>query len=222
MAPNKISVNFFPIKFIATPSDRDRPGVQGTSRLSPHLALGTISPLTVWNAARAATAAGAVAESQSDKFLSELAWREFAWHLLYHNPKMPTEPLRPAFASFPWREDADGFDAWTRGKTGVPIVDAGMRQLWRTGWMHNRVRMIVASFLAKDMLIDWQRGERWFWQTLVDVDPASNTANWQWVAGCGADAAPFFRIFNPSRRDKKFDPQRRLCPPLRSRACAIA
>lgn len=199
--------------------DRDRPDVAGTSRLSAHLALGTISPLTIWNAVNVAIGTGAVLENEGRKFLSELAWREFAYHLLYYNSQMPTEPLRPEFSSFPWRDDDAAFTAWSRGRTGVPIVDAGMRELWRTGWMHNRVRMIAASFLVKNLLIPWQRGERWFWDALIDADPANNPASWQWVAGCGADAAPYFRIFNPVTQGEKFDPDgayvRRFAPELR-------
>ncbi len=187
--------------------DRNRPAIRGTSRLSPHLALGTISPLQIWNFTQRAIAAQEIPEGEALKFLSEIAWREFAYHLLYHNPMMPTEPLRPAFKNFPWRDDRKAFVAWTRGETGVPIVDAGMRELWRTGWMHNRVRMIAASFLVKNLLLPWQWGERWFWDTLVDADPANNAANWQWVAGCGADAAPYFRIFNPVSQGEKFDPE---------------
>jgi deoxyribodipyrimidine photo-lyase len=134
------------------------------------------------------------------------AWREFSYHLLFHFPALPEAPLRAEFARFPWAEDAAGLAAWERGRTGYPIVDAGMRELWGTGWMHNRVRMIVASFLVKDLLLDWRRGEKWFWDTLVDADLASNSASWQWVAGCGADAAPYFRVFNPSLQGAKFDP----------------
>lgn len=198
-------------RFLATPvrrygEDRNRPDLDGTSRLSPHLALGTISPLTIWNATQDAIARGEIPEPEGLKFLSEIAWREFAYHLLYHNPQMPTAPLRGEFSEFPWRDDEHGFRAWRRGMTGVPIVDAGMRQLWRTGWMPNRVRMIVASFLVKNLLAPWQMGERWFWDTLIDADPANNTASWQWVAGCGADAAPYFRIFNPVAQGEKFDP----------------
>jgi deoxyribodipyrimidine photo-lyase len=151
-------------------------------------------------------------------FLSEIAWREFSYHLLFHFPTLPSAPLREQFSAFPWREDADHLRAWERGKTGYPIVDAGMRELWTTGWMHNRVRMIAASFLIKDLLIDWRQGESWFWDTLVDADLANNSANWQWVAGCGADAAPFFRVFNPSLQGTKFDPDgsyvRRWVPEL--------
>ncbi len=186
--------------------DRNRPDLSGTSRLSPHLAVGTISPIQIWNAATAAIHAGEVPEGEGMKFLAEIAWREFAYHLLYFNPAMATAPLRPEFEAFPWRADAAALAAWKKGRTGVPIVDAGMRELWRTGWMHNRVRMIAASFLVKNLLIDWREGERWFWDTLADADPANNAASWQWVAGCGADAAPYFRIFNPVTQGEKFDP----------------
>lgn len=185
---------------------RDIPSVNGTSRLSPHLAVGSISPLQIWTATHAAIESGDIPSAEGEKFLSELAWREFSYHLLFHNPQMPTKPLRPEFANFPWRKSRKDFDAWTRGETGVPIVDAGMRELWRTGWMHNRVRMIVASFLVKNLLLPWQWGERWFWDTLIDADPANNTASWQWVAGSGADAAPYFRVFNPLTQAEKFDP----------------
>jgi deoxyribodipyrimidine photo-lyase len=151
-------------------------------------------------------------------FIRELLWREFCANLLWHNPDLPNAPLKPEFAAMPWRDDKAGLAAWQQGRTGVPIVDAGMRQLWQTGWMHNRVRMIVASFLVKHLLIPWQDGEAWFWDTLVDADLASNAANWQWVAGCGADAAPYFRIFNPVLQGRKFDPAgdyvRRYVPEL--------
>ncbi|MDR3683222.1 MAG: FAD-binding domain-containing protein, partial [Geothrix sp.] len=144
--------------------------------------------------------------------------REFSAHLLVHHPSLPEAPLRPGFAAFPWREDAAALAAWRHGRTGIPIVDAGMRELWHTGWMHNRVRMIVASFLVKHLLIPWQAGQDWFWDTLVDADLASNAACWQWVAGCGADAAPYFRIFNPALQGGKFDPEgdyvRRWVPEL--------
>jgi deoxyribodipyrimidine photo-lyase len=173
---------------------RDLPGEDGTSRLSPHLAFGEISPRAVWHAAAGET------------FRAELLWREFSAHLLWHHQDLPTAPLRRQFAAMPWRDDSAGLAAWQRGRTGVPIVDAGMRQLWHTGWMHNRVRMIVASFLVKHLLIDWRHGEAWFRDTLVDADLASNSASWQWVAGCGADAAPFFRVFNPVLQGRKFDP----------------
>ena len=185
---------------------RDRPDREYTSRLSPHLAFGEISPLTIWHETQARIAAGDVATGAGEKFLSEIAWREFAYSLLCHHRDLPTAPLRPEFQRFEWREDASGFDAWRKGLTGFPIVDAGMRQLWRTGWMHNRVRMVVASFLVKDLLIPWQKGADWFWDTLVDADIANNAASWQWVAGCGADAAPYFRFFNPTTQGRKFDP----------------
>ncbi|MFN0184682.1 MAG: cryptochrome/photolyase family protein, partial [Aquabacterium sp.] len=174
---------------------RDLPGTDGTSRLSPHLAWGEISPRQLWHA-------GAACE----KFRDEVLWREFAAHLLWHNPALPEAPLRSEFAAMPWRDDQAGLRAWQRGQTGIPIVDAGMRQLWQTGWMHNRVRMIVASFLVKHLMLPWQQGEAWFWDTLVDADLAQNAASWQWVAGCGADAAPFFRVFNPVLQGRKFDP----------------
>ncbi|MBM3878025.1 MAG: deoxyribodipyrimidine photo-lyase [Verrucomicrobia bacterium] len=199
---------------------RNRPDVGGTSRLSPHLHFGEISPCQVWQGLRAMAAKRglAVAQWRGSQFLAELGWREFAHHLLYHFPHTPIEPLRADFKKFPWRKDTAWLKAWQRGRTGFPIVDAGMRELWTTGWMHNRVRMIVASFLVKDLLIDWQEGARWFWDTLVDADLAQNTLGWQWTAGCGADAAPFFRIFNPVSQGEKFDPNgdyvRHWCPEL--------
>ena len=141
-----------------------------------------------------------------EAYLRELGWREFANHLLYHFPHTPNAPLRADYARFPWAKDPIGLRAWQKGRTGFPIVDAGMRQLWATGWMHNRVRMIVASFLVKDLRITWLEGAKWFWDTLVDADLAANTLGWQWAAGCGADAAPYFRIFNPTSQQEKFDP----------------
>ena len=180
------------------PVDRDRPDRRGTSRLSPHLHFGEISARQIWHAAGAAR--------NSDAFLRQIAWREFAHHLLFHFPNTPKEPMRPEFRAFPWRFDAKALEAWTRGRTGYPLVDAGMRELWHTGWMHNRVRMVVASFLVKHLLVPWQEGAAWFWDTLVDADLANNTLGWQWVAGCGADAAPYFRIFNPALQADKFDP----------------
>ena len=188
---------------------RNRPDLVGTSRLSPHLHFGEISPRQVWHAVRR------FAESQSIpaavwrhcQFLSELGWREFAHHLLVHFPQTPEQPLRSEFARFPWRKNAAWLRAWQRGQTGYPLVDAGMGELWSTGWMHNRVRMVVASFLVKNLLLPWQDGARWFWDTLVDADLANNTLGWQWTAGCGADAAPFFRIFNPVSQGAKFDPE---------------
>jgi deoxyribodipyrimidine photo-lyase len=183
---------------------RDLPGVTGTSRLSPYLHFGEIGVRTVWHATRTAIAAGLPA-SEGEAFLREVGWREFSAHLLFHFPTLPDTPLRPEFAAFPWQPEPALLRAWQRGETGYPIVDAGMRELWATGWMHNRVRMIVASFLVKDLLIPWQEGEAWFWDTLVDADLANNAASWQWVAGCGADAAPYFRVFNPVLQGRKFD-----------------
>ncbi|MEO0613615.1 MAG: deoxyribodipyrimidine photo-lyase, partial [Pseudomonadota bacterium] len=187
--------------------DRNRPDKPGTSQLSPHLAWGEISPLQIWDMTKEAVAKGTVRDDEADKFLSEVVWRDFAYNLLYHYPDIRDEPIKPEFAKFPWDENKDALKAWQKGQTGYPIVDAGMRQLYDTGWMHNRVRMITASFLIKDLLIPWQEGERWFWDCLVDADIASNSASWQWVAGCGADAAPYFRIFNPVSQGEKFDPQ---------------
>jgi deoxyribodipyrimidine photo-lyase len=201
-------------------TDRDRPDLSGTSRLSPHLHFGEIGPRQVWQAAReAAERAGIEAATwRQGRFLAEVGWREFAHHLLYHFPDTPERPLRAPFERFPWRDDTAAWRAWTRGRTGYPLVDAGLRELWTTGWMHNRVRMVVGSFLVKHLLQSWQRGARWFWDTLVDADLASNTLGWQWVAGCGADAAPYFRIFNPVSQGTKFDPDgayvRRWVPEL--------
>ena len=181
---------------------RDRTDRPGSSRLSPHLAWGEVSPRQLWWTARQAEA-GAGGES----FLREVGWREFSYHLLWHNPRSPEMPLDPRFERFEWRDDPQGLRRWQRGRTGIPLVDAGMRELWRSGWLHNRARMIVASFLTKNLLIPWQTGARWFWDTLVDADLANNTQGWQWTAGCGADAAPFFRIFNPVRQAAKADPE---------------
>jgi deoxyribodipyrimidine photo-lyase len=186
---------------------RDVPGEDGTSRLSPHLHFGEVSPVQCWHAALAATGSAGKPSAGLDRFLKELVWREFSYHLLVHWPGLPEEPFRPAFASYPWQRSETALEAWRRGRTGYPLVDAGMRQLWATGWMHNRVRMVVASFLVKHLLIPWQEGEAWFWDTLVDADLASNAASWQWVAGSGADAAPYFRIFNPVSQGEKFDPR---------------
>ncbi len=197
-------------------SRRDLPGEDTTSRLSPHLAHGEITPFQVFAALNRDPAAGTAADRE--KYRQELGWREFSWHLLFHNPDLGSENFNKAFDAFAWVEDGRELDAWRRGLTGYPIVDAGMRELWRTGWMHNRVRMVVASFLAKHLLVDWRRGEDWFWDTLVDADLASNAASWQWVAGSGADAAPYFRIFNPMLQGEKFDPDgayvRRWVPEL--------
>lgn len=199
---------------------RNRPDLTGTSRLSPHLHFGEISPRQVWHAVEAFAASRPPLKQQwrKSQFLTELGWRDFAHHLLYHFPRTPGEPLRRDFERFPWRTDKELLRSWQKGLTGYPIVDAGMRELWTTGWMHNRVRMIVASFLVKDLLLPWQSGARWFWDTLVDADLAQNTLGWQWTAGCGADAAPYFRVFNPTSQGEKFDPNgdyvRRWCPEL--------
>ena len=200
------------------PVERDRPDLAGTSRLSPHLHFGEIGPRQVWHATRHAVAAAGRGEAAAQKFLSELAWREFAHHLLFHFPSLPEANWRSAFDRVAWRDDPVALAAWQRGRTGYPIVDAGLRELWTTGWMHNRVRMIVASFLIKDLLLDWRQGEAWFWDTLVDADLANNAASWQWVAGSGADAAPYFRVFNPVLQGERFDPEgsyvRRWLPAL--------
>ena len=199
---------------------RNLPGVEGTSRLSPHLHFGEVGPRQVWRTvtAHALATTGNPMPGGVETYLSEIAWREFSYHLLFHFPNLPEVPLRSEFAGFPWADNAEGLVAWQRGQTGYPIVDAGMRELWSTGWMHNRVRMIVASFLIKDLLLHWRQGAGWFWDTLVDADLANNSASWQWVAGCGADAAPYFRIFNPSLQGAKFDPDgtyvRRWVPEL--------
>ena len=185
---------------------RDRPDLPHVSRLSPHLRFGEISPHQALAAIRHTEAAGEAKARDVEKFVSEMYWREFSYHLLFHYPDLATRNFNPRFDAFEWQNDATFEQAWRRGRTGYPIVDAGMRQLWQTGWMHNRVRMVVASFLIKHGLTDWRRGEDWFWDTLVDADPASNPASWQWVAGSGADAAPYFRIFNPVIQGEKFDP----------------
>ncbi|HET8805155.1 MAG TPA: deoxyribodipyrimidine photo-lyase [Gaiellales bacterium] len=178
--------------------DRDLP-VRPSSRLSPHLHHGELSPRQVWHAVT--RSAGAAAEP----YLRQLAWREFAHHLLYHHPASAEHPLRPGFGRMPWRDDPTALAAWRQGRTGYALVDAGMRQLWQTGWMHNRARMVTASFLTKHLLIDWREGARWFWDTLVDADLANNTLGWQWVAGSGADAAPYHRIFSPERQAQRYD-----------------
>lgn len=186
---------------------RDRPDQNNTSRLSPHLHWGEISPQQIWQSTRQAIAASeGTMDRDGEKFLKEILWREFSYHLVHHVPSFPTKPFRAEFADFPWADDPAALKCWQRGETGFPIVDAGLRELWATGTMHNRVRMIVASFLIKDLLVPWQEGERWFWNTLVDADIGANSASWQWVAGCGADAAPYFRVFNPVLQGEKFDP----------------
>jgi deoxyribodipyrimidine photo-lyase len=186
---------------------RDRPDYDGTSRLSPHLHHGEISPRQVWHAAHERTPTKTGLSADFKKFIDEIGWREFGYHLLYHFPATPGQALKDKFRDFPWQQDQKAFKAWQKGRTGYPMVDAGMRQLWEIGWMHNRARMIAASFMTKDLLIPWQEGARWFWDTLVDADLANNTLGWQWTAGCGADAAPFFRIFNPVTQGQRFDPR---------------
>lgn len=185
---------------------RDEPAAGATSLLSPRLRWGELSPHTVWHDTLQAAGTGAHAAS-AHRFLSELGWREFAWHTLFHFPDLATRNWRASFDAFRWpHPDPEHLRAWERGETGIGLVDAGMRELWRTGYMHNRVRMVAASFLTKNLLVDWRIGEEWFWDTLVDADAANNPFNWQWVAGSGADAAPYFRIFNPARQAERFDP----------------
>ena len=186
-------------------SSRDRPDISGTSRLSPHFHFGEMSPLSCWY--RTLSHANPKSKSGSESFLRQILWREFSHHLLYHWPDFPEKPFRTEFKRFPWVKNEELLYKWQQGLTGYPIVDAGMRELWETGWMHNRVRMITASFLVKHLLVAWQDGAAWFWDTLVDADLANNSVSWQWVAGCGIDAAPFFRIFNPILQGKKFDPE---------------
>ena len=187
---------------------RNRPDRPETSRLSPHLHFGEIGPRQCLAAARLAVAGRPAAQASADSFVRELGWREFAHHLLHHFPRTPTTPLNPQFDAFPWEPNEAWLAAWERGRTGYPIVDAGMRELWTTGWMHNRVRMIAASLLTKNLRQPWLAGARWFWDTLVDADLPNNTLGWQWTAGCGADAAPYFRIFNPMLQTERFDPDR--------------
>lgn len=200
------------------PTARDRPGRQGSSRLSPHLHWGEISPWRIIADAKGASHRGEAREAAVEKLVTEVAWREFNHHLLAAFPALPSKSFDPKYARFPWRDDRGGLQAWRRGLTGYPMVDAGMRELWTTGFMHNRVRMVVASFLIKDLMIDWREGEAWFWDTLVDADLANNAANWQWMAGSGADAAPFFRVFNPASQGERFDAEglyvRRWIPEL--------
>lgn len=187
-------------------TDRNRPDLKlGTSRLSPHLAHGEIGPAQIWRAVQDRIASGQANEDAAMVFLSEICWRDFSYVLLYHNPQIASKNYNTDFNFMPWRDSESDLRAWQRGQTGYPIVDAGMRQLYQTGWMHNRVRMIVASFLTKHLLLPWQHGEDWFWDCLVDADPASNGASWQWTAGSGADAAPYFRVFNPITQGEKFD-----------------
>lgn len=182
---------------------RDFPARPNVSRLSPYLQTGELSPNQVWYAVE-----DSAADENTQKFRSEIAWREFSYNLLWQHPNLHKDNIQAKFDRFPWKNSNAELKAWQRGQTGIPIVDAGMRELWHTGYMHNRMRMIAASFLVKNLRIDWRHGEAWFWDKLVDADPASNAASWQWVAGCGADAAPYFRVFNPITQAKKFDPTR--------------
>ena len=187
---------------------RDIPAKNSTSRLSPYLRFGEISPFQIWHRVQHGQLSAA-AKRNAPKFLREVGWREFNWNILFHSPELPTKNFRPEFDAFPWSEPSVAvLKAWQTGTTGIPLVDAGMRELWQTGYMHNRVRMVVASLLIKNLLIDWRIGERWFWDCLVDADEANNPANWQWVAGSGADAAPYFRVFNPELQADKFDKSR--------------
>ncbi len=213
--------NFFKKNLNKYDSYRNLPDTEGTSMLSPHFHFGEIHPQQVLRM---------IADEYGDlkkirdpniiQFMKEILWREFSYHLLQHFPKTPNQPLKEVYKDFPWKKNEKLFTAWTKGETGYPIVDAGMRQLWNTGWMHNRVRMITASFLIKHLGISWQEGAKWFWDTLVDADLANNTQGWQWTAGCGADAAPFFRIFNPIMQSEKFDPDGNYvafwCPELKN------
>lgn len=203
-----VKLNHFLEKSISIYKDgRNQPALKATSSLSPHLHFGEIGPWQIYRAVATYQSTHTKDHSQSDCFLSEIGWREFSYHLLYHFPTLSHENFKAQFNQFPWHQNQEAFQRWSKGLTGYPIVDAGMRELWHTGTMHNRVRMIVASFLVKDLFIDWREGAQWFLQTLLDADLASNSAGWQWVAGSGADAAPYFRIFNPILQGEKFDPK---------------
>ena len=197
---------------------RDCPSLQATSCLSAHLRFGEISPLQILTSVNNYVTKKPELSDDKSKFLSQIGWREFSYHLLYHFPSLTKENLRPAFDDYPWRVSPKDLKLWQKGKTGYPLVDAGMRELWKTGSMHNRVRMIVASFLVKHLRINWREGEAWFWDTLLDADAANNPVSWQWVSGSGADAAPYFRIFNPVLQARKFDPHgnyiKQWCPEL--------
>lgn len=199
---------------------RDHPDRVATSKLSPHLHFGEVSPRQIAVAVMQATAGKSALDTSAEKYLAEIGWREFAHNLLFYFPQTTEKPLYTKFYSFPWRDGSnEDYRHWCAGTTGIPFIDAGMRELWQTGWMHNRVRMVVASFLTKNQMVNWREGALWFWDTLVDADLASNTLGWQWAAGCGADAAPFFRIFNPVRQGERFDTMglyvRQWCPELK-------
>ena len=215
-AASKLS-QFIEQACLAYQDGRNIPSKRGTSQLSPHLHFGEISPNQVWYAILDAFD-GDIENKNIDVFLSELGWREFSHYLLYHWPTIHTDNFNPKFDKFPWRKDETDLKAWQFGNTGIPIIDAGMRELYQTGYMHNRIRMVVGSFLVKNLLIDWREGERWFWDCLLDADAAANSASWQWVAGSGADAAPYFRVFNPILQGEKFDKEgeyvKRYCPEL--------
>ena len=218
------AAEFFAVGLQGYAADRNRPDLPNVSRLSPCIHFGEISVRRLAQMANARAAQNPALKNDADKFLSEMGWREFAHHLLYHYPTLPTQNWKPAFDAYPWRDPstdsaaAADLRAWQQGQTGYPLVDAGMRELYQTGYMHNRVRMVVASFLIKHLRLDWRHGEAWFWDCLCDADRASNAASWQWVAGSGADAAPYFRIFNPMGQGEKFDPHgtytRHYCPEL--------
>lgn len=200
----KLFKEFLKSKLTRYKQERDKPAALAISDLSPHIRWGEISPRQLWHDVHANAIIKNCTES-SECFLKELCWREFSYYTLYHYPEIKSKPLKKKFENFPWKKNTKLFKAWSGGQTGYPLVDAGMRQLWKTGYMHNRVRLITASFLVKNLSISWQEGEKWFWDTLVDADQANNNFNWQWVAGCGIEAAPYFRVFNPILQSKKFD-----------------
>ncbi|WP_114217180.1 deoxyribodipyrimidine photo-lyase [Ochrobactrum sp. 3-3] len=197
--------HFFDTTIRSYAGDRDRPDLDGTSKLSAHLRFGEISPRQVWHATVSLMDQDHSTVPGGQKFLSELIWRDFHYHQLYYRPDIADIDMRDTLANIRWQSNSEVINSWRKGKTGIPIIDAGMRQLWATGWMHNRARMLVASVLCKNMQVDWREGEKWFWDTLVDADVASNPGSWQWVAGCGMDAAPYFRVFNPVLQGEKFD-----------------
>ena len=203
-ANNKLN-NFLDNRLDGYREGRNYPNKNNISRLSMHIHWGEISTNTIWHKSKSYSNLKKINELDLDQFLAELGWREFSYSLLYNFPYLPSKNLQDRFDNFKWTKNLKLFNAWKEGKTGYPIVDAGMRELWQTGYMHNRLRMIVGSFLVKNLLIDWRYGEKWFWDTLLDADLASNSAGWQWIAGCGADAAPYFRIFNPVTQGQKFD-----------------